>query len=84
MIYGLVGDGTISLGLRFGQQEMVTDNNKKITNMTPLLATLLGILILLLILPIGWIKDHHVDRKQRIETPTDYDGMGTYSRYIRR
>ncbi len=52
--------------------------------MTPLFATLLGILILLLILPIGWIRDHKVERKQRVEIPTDYDGMGTYSRYIRR
>lgn len=52
--------------------------------MTPLLATILGILILMLILPIGWIRDHKVERKQRVETPTDYDGMGTYSRYIRR
>ncbi len=52
--------------------------------MTPLLATLLGILILMLILPIGWIRDYKVDRKQRVETSTDYDGMGTYCRYIRR
>jgi len=52
--------------------------------MTPLLATLLGIIIMMLILPIGWIRDNNVDRKQRVDTPTDYDGMGTYSRYIRR
>ncbi|MBP3191788.1 hypothetical protein [Natronogracilivirga saccharolytica] len=52
--------------------------------MTPLTATLLGLLILLIILPLGWIRDYRVNRKELVETPTDYDGMGTYCRYIRR
>lgn len=52
--------------------------------MTPLIATLIGILTLLIIFPLGWIRDNHEDRKQLVETTTDYDGMGTYCRYMRR
>ncbi|MDG5766898.1 hypothetical protein QA596_05425 [Balneolales bacterium ANBcel1] len=52
--------------------------------MTPLLATLIALAILLLILPIGLIQDYTRHRKSIVETDTDYDGMGTFSRYMRR